>query len=73
MTASRTAVAAGVAAACLAIYEAVAIITNEVPTITEMVEWLPDVFEVVIIGGLILWLVDHFGWVNLRRQSEKDQ
>jgi len=53
-----------VLALLLAVYEAVAIFSDWVPTITEVVQGLPGVAELLIIGPVIVWLVWHFGWLT---------
>ena len=53
-----------VLAVLLAVYEAVAIFTDWVPTITDIVQSLPGVAEVLVIGPVIVWLMWHFGWLH---------
>jgi len=54
---------AGVAALA-AIYEFVAILTNDVPTITEALETLPELIELAAIVALVVWLLVHFEWIR---------
>jgi hypothetical protein len=51
-------------AVLLAVYEALAIFTDLVPTITDIVQWLPGLAELLIIGSVIGWLAWHFGWLT---------
>jgi hypothetical protein len=44
-----------------AIYEFVAVRSERLPTITDLVKSLPVVARVAVIGVLVLALVDHFG------------
>ncbi len=44
-----------------AIYEFVAVRSERLPTITDLVKSLPVVARVTVIGVLVLALVDHFG------------
>jgi HNH endonuclease len=50
-------------AVLVVLYEAVAIFTDAVPTITEIVQALPGLAELVIIGPVIVWIAWHFGWL----------
>lgn len=51
-----------VIALLLAIYEAAAILFNVGPTITDIIEGWPELVELLIVGGLMVWLAFHFGW-----------
>jgi hypothetical protein len=62
-------VIAAVGAVVAALYELYAIVTNEVPTITEAIEAGPDWVEVTLIGGLIAWLAWHFGWLTKEEEE----
>ena len=44
-----------------AIYEFVAVRSERLPTITDLVKSLPLVARVAVIGVVVLALVDHFG------------
>ena len=44
-----------------AIYEFVAVRSERLPTITDLVKSLPLVSRVAVIGVVVLALVDHFG------------
>lgn len=55
---------AAVAAAGLATYEALAVVADLGPTVTELVEALPELVELGLILGLSLWLLAHFGWLR---------
>lgn len=65
MTEHRAAVIASAVVIILSIYEFIAIVTDWVPTITDIIEAGPQILEFIVIGGLIAWLIDHFGWVEL--------
>jgi hypothetical protein len=61
---STVGLAAVSAAVVAAIYELVAYVTGAVPTITEVIEDLPELVEVGILAGAALWAADHFGWLH---------
>jgi len=60
---------AATTAALLAIYEAIAVITDETPTITEIIEAGPELLELALLLALLGWLTHHFGWWPRRRDD----
>jgi hypothetical protein len=63
-TVGLAAIGVGVVAA---VYELIAYATDAVPTITEIIEDLPEIVELTLLVGALLWALDHFGW--LRRED----
>lgn len=60
---SLTATIAAILAVLLAIYEAFAVIFGGV-TITDFLEEGPEAVELVVIGGVMVWLAVHFKWFS---------
>ncbi len=66
---------AATAAAGVAVYEMIAVLTDAMPTVTQLIESLPELVELAIIGGLSGWLFWHFKWfarlMDLIRREER--
>ena len=62
--ASPTAKLAALFGVGIAVYELLAVVWDVGPTVTALVESLPELAELVIILVFVAWLLDHFGWLH---------